>query len=334
MPTSTFTRFNDPYTYQSMIRAAAVDLVVTGRGEFRSELIRIDLHHLWMQRGYENLPRIAHCHETRERSAIFLLAHQDEREICFSGRGFASGEILVHKPGEENYHRTSAPCRWAAMSLAPEDLAAAGRHLAGRELHAPCDAYITRPTQESFVRLRSLHNAAGLLAGKYPNILTHPETARALENALVHAMVTCLTEHAPVPDTFGSRCHLTVIARFARLLDAEPKKPLYLAEICAATGVSERTLRLCCHEHLGMGPVRYLWLRRMHLARAALMKGDPKTTSVTTAAVDHGFWELGRFAVAYRSLFGESPSATLKRVSAAPPASHDSPFALGSAVSA
>jgi len=50
MPTSTFTRFNDPYAYQAMIRAAAVDLVIAGRGEFRSELIRIDLHHLWMQR--------------------------------------------------------------------------------------------------------------------------------------------------------------------------------------------------------------------------------------------------------------------------------------------
>ena len=83
-----------------------------------------------------------------------------------------------------------------------------------------------------------------------------------------------------------------------------------------------------------MGPVRYLWLRRMHLARAALMKGDPQTTSVTAVAVDHGFWELGRFAVAYRSLFGESPLATLRRVSDAPPASHDSPFALGFAVSA
>src|SRR4029077_3638708 len=119
------------------------------------------------------------------------------------------------------------------------------------------DDYITRPTQESFV-----------------------------ENALVHAMVTCLTEHVPAPDTFGSRCHSTVMARFTRLLEAEPKKLLYLAEICAATGVSERPLRLCCHEHQGTGPVRYLWLRRMHLARAALMRGDPQTTSMTAVAVN------------------------------------------------
>jgi AraC-like DNA-binding protein len=62
-----------------------------------------------------------------------------------------------------------------------------------------------------------------------------------------------------------------------------------------------------------MGAHRYLWLRRMHLARAMLVQADRITSSVTTVANDCGFGELGRFAVTFRQLFGESPSATLNR---------------------
>jgi hypothetical protein len=51
----------------------------------------------------------------------------------------------------------------------------------------------------------------------------------------------------------------------------------------------------------------------MHLAKRALRQSAPLTTSVTEVATRYGFWQLGRFAVEYYSLFGEAPSATLGR---------------------
>lgn len=313
MLASAFTSFNNPYSYERTIRAVDVDLVVTGRGHFLAELTRIDLPHLWIQRGKESLSWIAHTALDKARSPIFFLSEEDDPPMRLSGMELSAGEMVVYSPGSTNYLRTSAACHWGTMSLTPEDLAAAGESLVGRELHAPRDTSIIRPSPDAFARLLRLHRSAASMARSTPELLAHPETAHALESALVHAMISCLTEHISMPETFGGRSHSVVMARFERALAAEPKRPLYLAEMCTATGISERTLRLCCREHLGMGPIRFLWLRRMHLARRQLLMADPRTTSVTAVAVDHGFWELGRFSVAYRSLFGESPAATLQR---------------------
>jgi AraC-like DNA-binding protein len=51
----------------------------------------------------------------------------------------------------------------------------------------------------------------------------------------------------------------------------------------------------------------------MHLAQRALRTADPESSTVTEIATNYGFWELGRFSVAYRGLYGESPSTTLRR---------------------
>jgi transcriptional regulator GlxA family with amidase domain len=126
-------------------------------------------------------------------------------------------------------------------------------------------------------------------------------------------MIRRLAEGAGVETTTGGRRHDAIVSRFEQFLEANADRPLYLTEICAAVGVAERTLRASCEEHLGMGPIRYLTLRRMHLVRRRLLQADASATTVTRVVTDHGFWELGRFSVAYRTLFGESPSETLRR---------------------
>jgi transcriptional regulator GlxA family with amidase domain len=202
------------------------------------------------------------------------------------------------------------------MSLAPDDLTAASQALFGHALSAPSLTHIACPDPAHMRRLVRLHATAVRLAHSAPATLAHPEVARALEHALVHAMLSCLADDPEVGVERRVRHHATILARLEEFLAANNSRPIYLAEMCAAVGTSERTLRVCCDEHLGMGPIRYLWLRRMHLARHALSLADPETTTVTQVATRFGFWELGRFAVAYRGLFGEPPSMSLHRAAA------------------
>jgi methylphosphotriester-DNA--protein-cysteine methyltransferase len=85
-----------------------------------------------------------------------------------------------------------------------------------------------------------------------------------------------------------------------------------MTKLCAALGVSERTLRECCKQHLGMGPSRRR-LCQMQQVRRALRSENPGITSVLGVAGRYGIRDLGRFAASYRAIYGEFPSATLRR---------------------
>jgi AraC-like DNA-binding protein len=104
-----------------------------------------------------------------------------------------------------------------------------------------------------------------------------------------------------------------VMRRFERVVEENLDWPLCVPDMCAMVGVADRTLRQYCQKHLGMSPRRYLWMRRMHHVRQALARADATVKTVTEISTDHGFLELGRFAATYRKLFGEVPSATLRR---------------------
>jgi AraC-like DNA-binding protein len=222
------------------------------------------------------------------------------------------GDIIVSR-FDVAHQRSGADYHYGAMSLPIDELDIAVEAILGREFMKRMDQRIIRLHPALMSRLLKLHKAVGQLAHDTPDILELPEVLRALEEQLIHVMVRCLAQGAAVETSTGGRRHDAIVARFEGFLEANPDRPLYLPEICAAIGVAERTLRAACEEHLGMGPIRYLTLRRMHLVRRALLRTDPSKATVTRIVTDHGFWELGRFSVAYRTLFGESPSDSLRR---------------------
>ena len=325
---SVHSTFADPELYQAAISPARVEILITAKGDFHASLTRIELPRLWVQSGRESLPRIANSIADAERPPIFFLAGAEQASIRHNGKDLAYGEMAIAGSGSLRHHRSQGPCQWATLSLTRDDLAASGRALVGRDLIDRSATHYLRPTPAAMSRLLNLQQAADQLAQSAANTLAQPETARAVEQAFVHAIVMCLHESVPIKRARGAVGHAAVIVRFEELLAVNYDQPLHLAEICAAIGASERTLRTICIENLGMGPIRYLWLRRMHLARRALIQATSQTATVTAIATANGFWELGRFAVEYRALFGETPSASLHRPPQEVRASKNGPFAF------
>jgi len=313
MPSSAIRTFTDPEIYFAGIRNLQIDGVVTRRGEFRAASTRIDLHQLWMHRFEEKLPRIMRITPSGSRVLLLFATDPAQSAMQVSGMEISQDQTAIFGLDSAYYLRSSAACEWGTVSLTPEDLAAAAEAITGRPLTPPCFPRRIKAPARAVSRLLELHDAAGRLAKIAPDVLAQPEVARASEQALIEAMVLCLAQGNSDPVRNVHHHRATVMRRLEEALKTNPENPLYMPELCATVGASYTTLRDCCQDYLGMSPKRYLWLRRMHLARRALRGADAEGTSVTDVATSYGFWELGRFAVAYRSLFGEPPSAALRR---------------------
>jgi AraC-like DNA-binding protein len=314
MPSSTILKFSDPYEYQAAFgHATDLNTIVTARGSYQSKLTLVNLHRLELQHARNSLPKIVRGTTKKNVCAISFLVADNKAYVTFNGAEVSQSCISFYSPATEYNVAASAECYWAGITVAPETLALALQALVGYEITAPKATQLIRTPAPQIARLLKLHEAAVQLATTAPDVLSHPEVARVIEQELLRALIACLGDPAPIKKANPNRQR--VLQRFHQVVDANQYEPLYLPEICSAVGVSERTLHSVCTSYLGVSPHRYLWLRRMNLVRRALALADPKAKTVTTVANDYGFAELGRFAVAYRVLYGESPSATLRRAS-------------------
>jgi len=312
MPSTAVRTFSDPDDYAASIRGTSAEMTVVGRGHFKAKLTQIELHRLRMQRFSDNLPRIAHSAAVIWR-AIINFRLLPGPSMLANGVELEPTSIIRHSDGLDAFQRSSGSACWGSMSLPVEEMASAGATLGGCDLAPPKDPLTATPTPYAMAKLRRLHAAAGVLAEDTPEIIAHPEAAYGLEQALIEALVGCLSGGEAGEDKSAQRRHSLIMRRFRRVIEENPDRGLYIPELAAEIGVSLSTLRVCCEEQLGMSPKRYLMLRRMHFVRRALLDNAPGTSTVTNIATRYGFFELGRFSGQYGSLFGESPSATLRR---------------------
>jgi AraC-like DNA-binding protein len=160
--------------------------------------------------------------------------------------------------------------------------------------------------------LRHIASLCRDLGDRYAPLTQH-RIERQLAESLI-ALVLHTMPHSLAPDLASERSTATpyYVHRAEAFMAAHARDDLTLGEIAKAAGVSARALHRGFRAFRDTTPMAHLKALRLQAARHDLTR-QAGHAAVGEIAAANGFPHHGRFAREYRSRFGESPSATLRR---------------------
>lgn len=172
----------------------------------------------------------------------------------------------------------------------------------------------------SNVRLMETHSAIGLrsylrqlfaTAEASPHQLGPPASQQLILADLMPLLLEALISGSSPSRRTPAR--IEIVKEVQLWMHDHPTQPITMAELCRQAHASRRTLIQGFRDHLGLGPMGYLKLLRLHGIRQHLLQAEPSAVEIGTIAGEWGFFNPGHFAADYRRLFGERPRDTLRR---------------------
>jgi AraC-like DNA-binding protein len=279
--------FTNPDDYQAAIgiSGASFTLLLTGSTAFKARLTWLQLRHLHLLSARESVPRIA-CVTLPPARAFVSLPVSANAALIWGGVELRSGDIVFHSRGERIHQWTKGRSKWGLISLPHRQLALYGKALTGLDLAAPQIGQVIRLPPSVVARLLDLHSSASRLAEAKPEVVAEEGAAQGLEQEFIHALVNCLTADDAYGNHFVKRHQADILLRLEDAMTDNPGRRPSTADLSVELGVTERTLRACCAELLGISPGRYLRLRRLNMKRAIRRRVDLTTSPV--AKIAHG----------------------------------------------
>jgi AraC family transcriptional regulator, ethanolamine operon transcriptional activator len=227
------------------------------------------------------------------------------------GRRLKAGQIRVQVPGQEADHVMPVGHYQMVALTVDGDLVRQGAPvLAGFDLEerlAGREAVTTSPTC-----CRALWSyLVGLLdlSQSRPDLVAQP--GQLIEQDCLRRFVGLLAR--PNDDRTSRRPsnRAQLVRRAEDYMRAYSREPFSLLDLCRELAISERTLHFAFQEIRGLSPMAYFKAVRLNAVRHEL-KAAADMVTVHDVAQRWGFRHTGEFAAAYKQLFGELPSQTLK----------------------
>lgn len=299
--------FRDFDAFAAAIEGTGGSVIPMAAGPWRATLSLVGLGDLVLYRG--DVPPQIRRGATVPGDAV-LLSRAAPGSVLHQGHAFRPGEIVMlgaRAPVDTNFRQ---PAVWSGVQFAPGRLAAFGEgwglHVPGPGRHAILDLGETACAPLMATVEAAIAKATGSAA-----LMASPAGRAGLRESVEVAVQRALAGPlAWVEQPRATFQHLRIVSAANELLADGPGPLRTVADLAAALQVAPRTLHRAFAAVYGCSPLTHLKRWRLTRVRSALLAQEGGAPLVKTAALDQGFWHLGRFAQDYRAMFGEHPSET------------------------
>lgn len=279
------------------------------KGGFRGELTRSDIGG-WNIQQVSILEGITTCRgDAPERAYAIVVPLGPAVDVRLLGKPVTPTSLGLYAPGSE--HADVMRAGAAEVVLVPPREFIDGCLTSDPTMIPDAGSHHVHRHSRPLGALRQLLGEYQTTVTTRPELLRQPGLVRSLADDLSLRLFNALGNEAR--QTSSGRPPLpraAIVRRLCDRLERAGDEPIFASEICRELDVSFPTLRRIFLERYGVPPAKYLLLSRYYLARRRLRSGA--YASVGDVAHSCGFWEPSRFAKAYKGLFGELPSITLR----------------------
>jgi AraC-like DNA-binding protein len=297
--------FTDYDAYAEAVRDVSVRLRICSRQVSKWTHQYASVGSIVIQRVFEGGGSIAEGVNSGDSWSLYFQTHPG----CANGQALSEDDIFVAPPGDEFCLACKPSHEWHSV------------HIPSRLLFPPTPewefasrarAKLLKPPPQVARRFKSLVQRALAVSESQPHLADCPAAVDSCQDELLSAARELFANGQPAEGRHFDRWR-DITKSTLELAMSNPEPSLSIAELARQTGVPERTFRTAFHRSYGISPQEYLRIQRLHEARQLLRSSCQDRTTVTRIAFGLGFWDLGRFAGRYHTLFGEHPSETLRR---------------------
>ena len=292
-------------------RTGGILPILVRPGAIHAELIRAHVGPLVADAVYCSLP-LALRGETAADRVCLVVPMSRTGSGQLNGEPLIPGNLLAFGGSAEVAGASGAPLQYGMLSIPPSALERTATALDIKS-HPPGEGEFRVAPVVDRGRLSRAFGLLSCTVNNHKNAVLTKREASAIEQAFLEIAVRSLAGDSSSSSPYQSARRTST--EIARTCEDYARKWRYqnvtLADLCEASGMSERRVRSAFHECYQMPPTAYLRVTALNAVRRELVEGPYLRDAVSRAATDWGFWHLSRFAAQYRALFGESPRHTL-----------------------